>query len=72
MEKTKLITVNLVPMYPSQSPSPTVRSWIFQNKPPVVRLGRKEFVREEMLEKIGMEGLESVRQRNLTITKRKF
>ena len=37
-----------------------MRSWIFQNKLPVVRLGRKVFVREEVLEKIGMEGLESV------------
>jgi len=37
-----------------------VRSWIFQQKLPVVRLGRKVFVREEVLEKIEMEGLESV------------
>ena len=39
---------------------PTVRSWIFQEKLPVVRLGRKVFVKEEVLEKIMAEGLDSV------------
>ena len=59
MKNTKLIAVKLIPNILTIS-LPTVRSWIFQNKLPVVRLGRKVFVREEVIEKIGMEGLESV------------
>ena len=59
MKNNKLIIVKLIPNILTIS-LPTVRSWIFQNKLPVVRLGRKVFVREEVLEKIGMEGLESV------------
>ncbi len=59
MKNNKLIIVKLIPNILTIS-LPTVRSWIFQNKLPVVRLGRKVFVREEVIEKIGMEGLESV------------
>ena len=59
MKNNKLIIVKLIPNILTIS-LPTVRSWIFQNKLPVVRLGRKVFVREEVLEKIEMEGLESV------------
>ena len=59
MKQSKLIAVKLIPNFLPVS-LPTVRSWIFQQKLPVVRLGRKVFVREEVLEKIEMEGLESV------------
>ena len=59
MKNTKLIAVKLIPSILPVS-LPTVRSWIFQNKLPVVRLGRKVFVRIEVLEKIELEGLESV------------
>ena len=59
MKNNKLIIVKLIPNILTIS-LPTVRSWIFQNKLPAVRLGRKVFVREEVIEKIGMEGLESV------------
>ena len=38
----------------------TVMSWIFQGKLPVVKIGRMVFIRKEVLEKIEMEGLESV------------
>ena len=38
----------------------TVRSWIFQGKLPVVKIGRMVFIRKEVLEKIEMEGLEAV------------
>ena len=38
----------------------TVRSWIFQGKLPAVKIGRMVFIRKEVLEKIEMEGLESV------------
>ena len=37
-----------------------MRSWIFQGKLPVVKIGRMVFIRKEVLEKIEMEGLESV------------
>jgi hypothetical protein len=37
-----------------------VRSWIFQGKLPVVKIGRMVFIRKEVLEKIEMEGLEAV------------
>ena len=59
MKNTKLIAVKLIPGILPVSLA-TVRSWIFQNELPVVRLGRKVFVREEVIEKIAMEGLESV------------
>ena len=53
MKNTKLIAVKLIPNILTIS-LPTVRSWIFQNKLPVVRLGHKVFVRKEVIEKIGM------------------
>ena len=53
MKNNKLIIVKLIPNILTIS-LPTVRSWIFQNKLPVVRLGHKVFVREEVIEKIGM------------------
>ena len=53
MKNTKLIAVKLIPNILTIS-LPTVRSWIFQNKLPVVRLGRKVFVRKEVIEKISM------------------
>ena len=59
MKNNKLTAVKLIRSILPIS-LPTVRSCIFQNKLPVVRLGRKVFVREEVMEKIGMEGLESV------------
>ena len=39
---------------------PTVRSWIFQGKLPVVKIGRMVFIRKEVLEKIEIEGLAAV------------
>ena len=59
MKKSKLIAVKLIPSSLPVS-LPTVKSWIFQQKLPVVLLWLKVFVREEVLEKIEMEGLESV------------
>ena len=59
MKQSKLIAVKLIPSILPVS-LPTVRSLSFQQNLPVVRLGRKVFVREEVLEKIEMEGLESV------------
>jgi len=58
MEKFNLIPVMQIPERIPVS-LPTVRAWIFQNKLPVVRVGRKVFIRREVLEKIEMEGLEA-------------
>ena len=38
----------------------TIRSWIFQRRLPVTRLGRRIFVRRETLEKLMREGLEAL------------
>jgi len=59
MEKYNLIPVMQIPERIPVS-LPTVRAWIFENKLPVVRVGRKVFIRQEVLEKIEMEDLESV------------
>ena len=64
MEKYNLIPVMQIPERIPVS-LPTVRAWIFQNKLPVVRVGRKVFIRREVLEKIEMEGLEAAIE-NLT------
>ncbi len=58
MEKFNLIPVMQIPERIPVSLA-TVRSWIFQKKLPVVRVGRKVFIRREVLEKIEMEGLET-------------
>ena len=58
MEKFNLIPVLQIPERIPVS-LPTVRAWIFENKLPVVRVGRKVFIRREVLEKIEMEGLEA-------------
>jgi|TARA_B110000263_G_scaffold174094_1_gene152048 excisionase family DNA binding protein len=56
MEKYNLIPVMQIPERIPVS-LPTVRAWIFQKKLPVVRVGRKVFIRREVLDKIEMEGL---------------
>ena len=58
MEKFNLIPVMQIPERIPVS-LPTVRAWIFQKKLSVVRVGRKVFIRREVLEKIEMEGLEA-------------
>ena len=57
MEKSNLIPVMRIPDIIPVS-LPTVRAWIFQGKLPVVRIGRKVFIRREVLEKIEKEGLQ--------------
>jgi len=58
MEKFNLIPVMQIPERIPVSLA-TVRAWIFQKKLPVVRVGRKVFIRREVLEKIELEGLET-------------
>ena len=53
LKNTKLTAVKLIRSILPIS-LPIVRSWIFQNKFPVGRLGRKVFVRKVVIEKIGM------------------
>ena len=59
MKRSNLIAAKQVPHIIPVA-MPTVRSWILQEKLPVVRLGRRVFVKEEVLEKIMAEGLDSV------------
>ena len=58
LKNSTLIPAMLVPERIPVS-LPTVRSWIFQGKLPVVKIGRMVFIRKEVLEKIEMEGLEA-------------
>ena len=59
LKNSTLIPAMLVPERITVSLA-TVRSWIFQGKLPVVKIGRMVFIRKEVLEKIEMEGLEAV------------
>jgi excisionase family DNA binding protein len=59
MMKEALIAVNEIEMEVPVKKS-TIRSWIQQNRLPVVRLGRRVFVKRETIEKILTEGLDSV------------
>ena len=59
LKNSTLIPAMLVPERIQVSLA-TVRSWIFQGKLPVVKIGRMVFIRKEVLEKIEIEGLESV------------
>ena len=56
MKLPKLIPVKDIPFILPVS-LPTVRSWIFHKQLPVVRLGRKVFIKEEQLEIIANEGI---------------
>ena len=58
LKNSTLIPAMLVPERITVSLA-TVRSWIFQGKLPVVKIGRMVFIRKEVLEKIEMEGLEA-------------
>ena len=59
LKNSTLIPVMLVPERIPVSLA-TVRAWIFQGKLPVIRIGRKVFIRKEVLEKIEMGGFEAV------------
>ena len=45
---------------------PTIRSWIQQQRLPVVRAGRSVRIRESVLTKIIEEGLDAVKEKNST------
>ena len=59
MEKDKLIPAENIPEYLPVK-MPTIRSWIMQNKLPVIRLGRRVFIKRDVIERILDEGLSSV------------
>ena len=59
LKNSTLIPVMLVPERIPVSLA-TVRAWIFQGKLPVIRIGRKVFIRKEVLEEIEMGGFEAV------------
>ena len=59
MEKDKLISAENIPEYLPVK-MPTIRSWIMQNKLPVIRLGRRVFIKRDVIERILDEGLSSV------------
>ena len=59
MEKDKLIPAENIPEYLPVK-MPTIRSWIMQNKLPVIRLGRRVFIKRDVIERILNEGLSSV------------
>ena len=59
MEKGELISIKEMLTYLPVA-EVTIRSWIFQRRLPVTRIGRRVFVRRETLEKLMREGLEAV------------
>ena len=59
MEKDKLIPAENIPEYLPVK-MPTIRSWIMQNKLPVIRLGKRVFIKREVIERIQEEGLSVV------------
>ena len=58
-KKVKLIPAENIPEYLPVK-MPTIRSWIMQNKLPVIRLGRRVFIKRNVIERILDEGLSSV------------
>ena len=45
---------------------PTIRSWIYQERLPVIRAGRSVRILESVLTKIIEEGLDAVKENNST------
>ena len=45
---------------------PTIRSWIHQERLPVIRAGRSVRIRESVLTKIIEEGIDAVKEKNST------
>lgn len=58
-KKNYLIPAEEIPEYLPLK-MPTIRSWIMQEKLPVIRLGRKVFIKKEVIERIQKEGLSTV------------
>ena len=59
MKEKQLIPVKELPRYLPVSMA-TIRSWVFQQRLPVIRLGRLVMVKRSVLQRIQEEGLESV------------
>ena len=56
MKLPKLIPVKDIPFLLPVSLA-TVRAWVYHKQLPVIRLGRKVFIKEEQLEIIANEGI---------------
>ena len=67
MKIPKLIPVKDIPFILPVSLA-TVRSWVHRNQLPVIRLGRKVFIKEDQLEIIANEGINT---KNYNPTKEK-
>ena len=65
MESNKLIPVQQIPEY-LPIKMPTIRSWIMQKKLPVIRLGKRVFIKREVIERIQEEGLSAVSSDRVT------
>ena len=65
LKNSSLIPVMLVPERIPVSLA-TVRAWIFQGKLPVVRIGRRVFIRKDVLEKIEIGGLDAVSEESIS------
>ena len=59
MESNKLISVQQIPEY-LPIKMPTIRSWIMQKKLPGIRLGKRVFIKREVIERSQEEGLSVV------------
>ncbi|SVE32391.1 uncharacterized protein METZ01_LOCUS485245 [marine metagenome] len=65
LKKDKLIPAEQIPEY-LPIKMPTIRSWIMQNKLPVIRLGKRVFIKREVIERIQEEGLSAVSNDRVT------
>ena len=67
MKEKQLIPVKELPRYLPVSMA-TIRAWVFQQRLPVIRLGRRVMVKRSVLQKIQEAGLEAVAEDAKKIT----
>ena len=67
MKEKQLIPVKELPSYLPVSMA-TIRSWVFQQRLPVIRLGRLVMVKRSVLQRIQEGGLEAVAEDAKKIT----
>jgi hypothetical protein len=59
MKAQELIPITEVPQHLPVS-LPTVRFWVMQEKVPVIRIGRRIFLKREVVERIAQEGTDEL------------